>query len=463
VRRPHVEAREGQLQDAGHSRYARLRLTAIVAPAAFVAALFAAAVVLADDVPLALLVSLGVLTVAAGATLFSTLVFDTLQRSERLLRERNRQLASVQEAATELSSARELRALLQQFVELSMRITSARYGALAIRRGDGSIEEFITAGVTEDEVARIGHPPVGLGLLGVNIYEGTAVRVREIGLDERSYGFPPNHPPMKSLLGVPVVSKGEIIGNLYLADKTTAVEFSDMDEEMVRLFAAHAAAAVTNTRLEAQLRGLAVLEERERIGMDLHDGIIQSIYSVGLKLEGAGEDVTAAPGEARRTIDEAIEDLGGVIRDVRSYIMDLQPTGLGDDLIAALRALADDFRAHSLIDINVDAPAEPPPLTEERRTLIFHIAQEALSNARRHSKATQVRLSLTAVDSGIRLEVADNGIGFDDEAEASPDHRGIRNMAARARAAGSTLSVDSTPASGTLVRLDVPTVASEAR
>jgi signal transduction histidine kinase len=310
--------------------------------------------------------------------------------------------------------------------------------------------------VTPDERRAIGDPPVGKGLLGVNIYEGEAVRVRDMGHDRRAAGFPHNHPPMTSLLGVPVVSKGVIVGNLYLTDKASGAEFSETDEEMVKLFAAHAGAAVENTRLEEKLRNLAVVQERDRIAMDLHDGIIQSMYAVGLKLEGAGEDTATDPDGARATIDEAIEDLTKVIRDVRNYILELRPAHLGDDLGESLRALAAEFRAHSLIDTAVDVSPLLPVLRYEQRSAVFHIAQEALSNARKHSQATRVSIELHAPDGVVRLDVRDNGDGFDVSRERPEHHRGVGNMAARATSIDGTLTIESASGQGTLVRLELP-------
>jgi signal transduction histidine kinase len=324
------------------------------------------------------------------------------------------------------------------------------------------IQEFITTGLTDEERARIGPPPVGHGLLGVIIREGRALRLNDLTRDPRSQGFPPNHPPMRSLLGVPVISRGETIGNLYLTDKLDAAGFSDADEEMVRTFANYAAVAVETSRLQDELRSLAVVKERERIGMDLHDGIIQAIYAVGLSLDGAAEDVTADPDAARRALDDAIDRLNAVIRDVRSYIFELRPARLSEDLRQSLRDLAQDFQVNSLIETSLEVPDQLPPLREEQRRAIFHVAQEALVNARKHAKATQAAVVLRAVDGALELEVSDNGTGFDTSVERGDDHRGLRNMAARAHAAGGTIQFDSRPGAGTTVRAQFPTAAGEA-
>ena len=440
------------------TNFPQMRLIAVLGPALYVAALFTLTVVFVDRVPLPLLISIGVLAVATGATAFSAALFQVIERSEDQLRERGRQLAAVQAAATELSSERQLGSLLERFVELSRSITDARYGALAIRRPDGSIEEFITSGISDEERALIGDPPTGHGLLGVNIYEGAAVRIGDIGADARAGGFPPHHPKMHSLLGVPVVSKGRIVGNLYLTDKITASEFTDTDEEMVRLFAAHAATAVESRRLEEKLRFLAILQERERIAMDLHDGIIQAIYAASLKLEGSSQDVASAPDEARSTINVVIENLDEVIRDVRSYILELRPAHPTDDLDASLHTLAEGFQANSLIDTTVIVAADLPVLTEDQRLAVFHIAQEALVNARKHSQASSLALHLGHGGGCVRLEVRDNGRGFDPAAELTEDHRGVRNMTTRAHGVRGTLDIESAPGSGTVIRLELPLV-----
>ena len=130
--------------------------------------------------------------------------------------------------------------------------------------------------------------PTGHGLLGLIIREGRSYRIPDIAAHPDSYGFPPNHPPMASLLGVPVTVKGRAVGNLYLTDKRGAGEFSAADQQLVEMFALHAGIAIENARLHEQVQQLAVVEERERIGQELHDGIIQSIYAVTLSLEDVG-------------------------------------------------------------------------------------------------------------------------------------------------------------------------------
>jgi signal transduction histidine kinase len=277
----------------------------------------------------------------------------------------------------------------------------------------------------------------------------------DLSTDPRSIGFPVGHPSMTSQLGVPVLSKGRIIGNLYLTDKEDG-EFTEADEEMVRTFAANAAVAVENSRMQEKMRSLAVFQERERIGMDLHDGIIQSIYAIALGLEAASEDVDEHPVDARKTIERSMSQLNDVIGDVRSYIFKLGPARNANDLVAALGDLATEFRVNSLVETEIDVSGDLPPLDPEAQEAIFHVAREALSNARRHSRATTLTLSLGSVDGHVRLRIKDNGEGFDTGASLSEEHRGVRNMAARAKAVGGHIDIQSEPSRGTIIELSVP-------
>jgi signal transduction histidine kinase len=438
----------------------RLRWIAVVAPALFAAGLLAAAATVADDVSLPVLIAVGALAATAAAALFSGAIFGVIERSEAKLVERNQQLDAVRAAAMTLSGEYELRPLLQRFVDVSRELTGARYGAMSVLRAEGGIEEFITSGLTEEERERIGRPPVGRGLLGVIIREG-AIRLDDMASDPRSAGFPPNHPPMRSLLGVPVISRRGTIGNLYLTDKEGGASFTAADERMVRTFAAHAALAIETSRLHDEHRLIAVLRERERIGMDLHDGVIQSIYAINLGLEESLEhDDGDSPG-MRTAVESAIERLSSVIGDVRSYIFRLRPSRMSYDLSESLTRLVRDFETQSGIRVHLDASPALPQLSGEQSASVFHIAQEALANARKHAGAREIDVILQSRLDGVDLVIHDEGRGFDRSADFAPEHQGLRNMEQRAREARGQLSIDSAPGAGTTVRFRIPLAATE--
>ena len=171
-------------------------------------------------------------------------------------------------AGIALNSELSLDALLQRLVETAAELTGARYAALGvIDRAGQSLERFFTAGIDEETRSAIGDVPRGRGILGVLIREARPLRLRDIAEDPRSVGFPRNHPPMRSFLGVPIVLRGVAYGNLYLTEKADGAEFSAADEELTQLLAAQAAVAIENARLyESSTRWLRQLESLNEIG-----------------------------------------------------------------------------------------------------------------------------------------------------------------------------------------------------
>jgi signal transduction histidine kinase len=154
------------------------------------------------------------------------------------------------ETGIALSSELSIEALLGKLIETAVELTGAAYGALGVvdRLGTG-LERFITVGVDDATKATIGDLPRGRGILGVLIHERQALRLADLGEDPRSVGFPPGHPPMKTFLGVPIMLRGSAFGNLYLTEKPNGAEFTEADEEIVRVLAAQAAVAIENARL----------------------------------------------------------------------------------------------------------------------------------------------------------------------------------------------------------------------
>jgi len=173
----------------------------------------------------------------------------------------NRMRALV-DAGIAITSELSLDALLQRIVEAAAELTDARYAALGVLDPTGMLlERFVTTGLDEETRTLIGDLPHGRGILGVLIRDATPLRLRDLGEDPRSVGFPPGHPAMRTFLGVPVSLRGVAYGNLYLTEKDGGVEFTDADEEIVKLLAAQAAVAVENARLyEAATRWSAQLE-----------------------------------------------------------------------------------------------------------------------------------------------------------------------------------------------------------
>ncbi len=369
-------------------------------------------------------------------------------------------LAALDAATRGIAGVLEVDAALQLIVERVRELVRSRYAALGIVDSVGVIERFVTVGISPEDREKIGEPPRGHGLLGLIIREGRSFRIPEIAAHPDSSGFPPHHPPMHSFLGVPITVKGVSVGNLYLTDKVDATEFSEDDQAIVEMFALHAGIAIENARLHEQVQRLAIVEERERIAKDLHDGVIQSIYAVGLSLEDLPELTEEDAAEARVRIDRAIDALHVTIRDIRNFIMGLRPELLDQrDLVGSLQALAEEFRLNSMVEVetSIDATAAAM-LPEHARAPVFHITREALSNVARHSHATRASVVLRHDETSVRLEINDNGIGFEPTDEREPSHQGLPNMAGRAARHGGRLNVESAAGAGTRIIVTIDAI-----
>ena len=366
-------------------------------------------------------------------------------------------LEALSDAVGAVAGELDVETVLQLIVDRVRSLVGARYAALGIVDDRRRIERFITSGITAEQRRRLGPLPEGHGLLGLIITEGHSLRVPDIGSHPASSGFPPEHPPMRSLLGVPVRIKNRIIGNFYLTDKEAAPEFSDDDLRLTELFALHAGIAIENARLHEAVGRLAVIEERDRIGKDLHDGIIQSMYGVSLSLEDMPELMADDPEEARARADRAIDALHDTIRDLRGFIFGLRPELVDrTDLVGLLVALTEQLHQNSLVEVSLDLPErldEPPAHV---RSELLQIAREALSNVARHARATEAAVRLASSDTNLLLEIRDNGRGFDPATTPREGHFGLANMRDRATGLGGTLLVESAAGGGTHIIVNIP-------
>ena len=369
-------------------------------------------------------------------------------------------LIALHKASLELVKDFSLDRLLERIAAVACEQADARYAALGVLDEDGKLVKFISVGMTDQEIKRITHPPIGKGLIGELMNTETPLRVPVIREHPKSVGFPAHHPDMVSFLGVPIRTANRQLGQLYLTEKIGASEFTADDERIIQMLAAYAAAAIQNARLHENTHRLAVLEERERIGMDLHDGIIQAIYGVGLSLEGALHSIEEDPADAKKRIGHSIESLNQAIRDLRAYILDLRPRQMGDDgLMSGLKRLVTEFRANSLIEAVLIGPEkELVDLAPSQSLSLFHICQEALANAAKHAKAKKVEISLWSTEDRVLMEIHDDGKGFDMEKQSVSIGHGLANMQTRAQSAGGDVDISSALGEGTTILAWVPRV-----
>ncbi|HVA92017.1 MAG TPA: GAF domain-containing protein [Chloroflexota bacterium] len=231
------------------------------------------------------------------------------------------QLETLHQAALAITSSQETPVILQQLVDLARSLGAARYGALGVLGPHGAIDQFYTSGLASGERERLGPPPQGHGLLHATLDSGKALRVADIGRHPDAVGFPPGHPPMRTLLAVPIPQGGQVIGNLYLADRLDGATFGEEDERLLVQVAGHAAAAIHQARLTRDLRALAAAAERERLRITLRDNVIQTVFAARLALEEAEEDVPPSAEAARESIERVIDQLGDVMEEVRLAIV----------------------------------------------------------------------------------------------------------------------------------------------
>jgi len=543
-------------------------------------------------------------------------------------------LAALHRASLQLVSDLSRNNVLERIVRIAREQANARYAAIGIVNESGELEKFIPIGMAEAEISKIAHPPKGLGLIGALLKEQKTLRVADINKDDRRVGFPKNHPSMRSFLGVPIVTGGRMLGQIYLTDKENASSSPEDDERVIETLAAYAAVAIENSRLyegvverdqtlmeqfddltllynlakssarasgmdeildqtlnqvishfgvqageiflreddsevlwlkmhrgeaasafwscerfnfgddiigrcaqedktiespplekdvvclrpavieagfkrivciplrssnrvvgvmtvvsradrqfswreldlleaigtwtgtaienarlQQQSRRVAILEERERIGMDLHDGIIQSIYSVGLALDLARMSLEDDVKVARQKISEGIEGLNRAIQDIRAYILDLRPRQLhgGESLPHGVQRLLDEFRSHTRAKTNL-ATSENGfgGLPRSNALALFHICQESLANVAKHAYAGEVDVQLWATEEQVLLKVSDDGRGFDLGKIGQIIGHGLSNMQRRARKVGGDLKINSKEGNGTTVLAWVP-------
>jgi signal transduction histidine kinase len=369
-------------------------------------------------------------------------------------------LEALNRAALAIASELDIDKVLQLIVDSARELVGAKYAALAVgdwrMPGPGNVHRFIVSGLTRDEANKIPHWPHGKGVLGAVIHGQQSILLKHIEDDPRSVGFPRGHPIMNGFLGVPIIGAGDTLGNLYLTNKHGDRDFTEADQQLIEMLAAHAAVAIQNARLYSQVERLAILEERTRIGMDLHDGVIQSIYAVGLTLESTRLALPDDADEVTALLDTAIEGLNDAIRDIRNFILDLRPRRFAGDVQQGMAQLVREFQANTMIPVSISIPERLDDLPLPLGRAIFLTTQEALANVARHARAKKVTISLNCTPDRVILMVQDDGRGFDLTNEALRLGHGLANMQARAESLKGVFELNSTPGRGAVVTLSLP-------
>ena len=368
-----------------------------------------------------------------------------------------RQLRRLLDGVLDIGSDLDLESVLRTIIATAAELVDARYGALGVLDNTGTrLSEFITVGVTDEQRAAIGRLPEGHGILGRLIVDPQPLRLPHIGAHPDSYGFPPNHPPMTSFLGVPITVRGVVFGNLYLCDKGGGDAFTDVDEELAIGLAAAAGIAVENARLHARVADFATLEDRERIARDLHDTVIQRLFAIGLSLQATLRLVTDPAVTNRLTT--AIDDLDATVRDVRASIFELHTARLpGRSVRQELVQLCGESARALGFDpvLRFDGPIDAA-LGESMATEMFAVVREGLSNVAKHARATTAQVLAEVRDGRLSVRILDNGVGIGVGISPPGVGRGVENLSARAARLGGTFTIESRPTGGTELHWNVP-------
>jgi len=405
---------------------------------------------------------------------------------------RERALTAVSEALVGAATDLSLDTVLERLVHTARELVHAEYAALGIPDGDGGFTHFITAGMSNELIEALGPMPRTHGLLGAMLTQASPYRSPDIRSDPRFYGWwPKGHPDMRSFLGYPIRFKSGVIGAFYLTNKIGSPVFDETDEELVGIFAPHAAVLVEYARLYEQSRELSIAEERNRMARELHDALTQTLFGTRLAIKTAslaltGDVVATAVGEHAEQVDDgrvagrggadvaaALEQLGRAtalvneaFAELRALIMDLTPPDLEVDRLAgAVRKQLDLLQRTSGLDVALSVDDDADTGTPETERQLFRIVQEAVANVVRHAGATSLQVTIEPHEDGdgdgksggLVLEVRDDGVGFDPEQQAVRSRRlGLTSMYDRARSLGGTLAIASSPGAGTVVRVEVP-------
>jgi len=438
----------------------RLRWLAVLAPLAIVAALELARSSTLGFVSMRDRLVLDVI-VAASFIGFGFIMVRAIGQVHDRVKRQNRELLALHSAGLDVTSELALDIVLKKVVEQARALVGAKYGALSVVGDDGLIKSFITSGISDEQRAAIGPPPVGHGVLGVVLREGQRLRLDSIQSHPRSVGFPANHPVMRTLVAVPIVCKSPFVGNLYLAEKEGEATFNEDDEESLARFAVQAAIAIDNAHLHQQVADLAVAQERLRIAHEVHDGIAQVLGYVNTKVQAANaylsQGKTAEAGAQMNELALAARDAYG---DLRESLVNLRTLPSAERTVSSvLEEYLDRWKAASDVStqLTIDPDLRIPPGIELQ---LIRIVQEALTNVRKHARATAAKVDIRRRDGEVIGSVSDDGVGFNPEARPRSDFPrfGLSTMRERAESVGGRLRVVSMPGKGTTVAFELPVI-----
>jgi two-component system sensor histidine kinase DevS len=399
-----------------------------------------------------------ILATYAAVAISNGRLYKEMMLRDRVLTRRNENLALLDQLASTLATSTDIPQILDKGLTQLMDYLRLEVGEIFLRQEDSkNLMLLIHRGEGLDNLWKRKQYNIGESTVGRAARSGTPV---VLNLTENEYV---DLNPATKLQGIhelavlPMTGRRGVVGVLCVATSHPQ-PLDDLEVQFLQAIGSWLATAIENVRLNVSGRRLAILEERDRIGMDLHDGIIQSIYAVGLTLEHARLLMKEDPVQSTSRIEQAVKDLNHTIRDIRAYILDLRPRQLNNEnLMQGIQRLVHEFRANTLVDVITKGPEDDLSLLPEPQAeALFHICQEALANIAKHARAHRVDVSVWMTMDRVLLEVKDDGRGFDPEKVKLTIGHGLSNMETRASNAGGEVDITAELGSGTSVLAWVP-------
>jgi signal transduction histidine kinase len=395
----------------------------------------------------------------AAEAITNARLYEQVIRRDQELSQRNEDLGLVNDAATALATSLDVDEIVDKTLELVLSYLDVEAGEIFLcDEGEQALVLALHRGDFSETFSDLDRFPVGKGFIG-RVGETGKAMVSSNLREEMKYLRPEVlEAGFRCIACIPLSAGGKVMGVMSVATRRERL-LGDRELNMLTAIGTWAGIAIENARLNRQAKRLAVLEERERIGMDLHDSIIQSIYGVGLSLDYARMSLEDHPESSRKKIADSIDALNGTIRDLRSYILDLRPREFqGEDLKHGLQRLVDEFQANSVTRVVMTGPEDGvvSDLPAQNAIALFHICQEALANIAKHARAKEAEVHLWTAQDRVLMEVSDDGAGFDLTKMSVTLGHGLSNMHARARKVGGDVEITSSIDNGTVVLAWVP-------
>lgn len=390
--------------------------------------------------------ALVVLATQAGVAIANASLYEEMRQRERWLN-------ALRPITSDILSGVAADSLLDRVADSARELANADL-AIIVRTTE-TPDQLVVAAVSGDPPPMLlgQSVPAGRSISGEVMRTGRPLVFRDASAERRAYPPIMRAGRVGPAIFVPLHVGGRATGTLMVANQKAGRMFSEQAISLVETFADQASVAIEYGRAQVDQQRLQLMDERERIAKELHDGIIQSLFAVGMGLQGTA--LVAGSPEVAARVEAAVGELDRVIRDLRNYIFGLRPGILADrQLDQALRELGETVASRSGVAVEVAVDAETAAALSAQSHEIVQLTREALSNVTRHAQASRASVKLARTRSNAVLTIEDDGVGFNPN--GSSHGNGLSNMRERASGLGGELQVKSARAKGTRLTVTVP-------